>query len=603
MTSEGLIDLSHARRGRLRCEWEALARSVSPFLGPDPVTVQARLAPEGERLVAVARSEGRLVGLLPVIRRDHTLVALRSLETPVYDFLGDERGAHRLLDVLAREDGWAVMSLTDLPAESPLVAAARAHGLLAHAGVHEHRRAPWLELHGFEQRLSTKYRANLRRCERKLPGLAHERIARWDSQAFADAVRIEALAWKEDAGSAIRSHREVERAYRTLCRWGARRGHLALHFLVHEGRRIASMMAFEDRDTVYALKLGHDPEYNQVSAGQLMIFHFALDAEQRGFRVLDFLGRDDEWKHKWTETTRSFVTLDFYRASLEGLARWVVEEELKPQVASVAPKLLEVARNVRDHHALPCQRRSELAAHPPLERLIWASGQGTIRSGLKEIWDPPPRAGMGKPSRFSAGELVRVKSREEISATLDQKDRLRGLWFVPAQWDYCGQTFRVRRQLRRVLDDKGHFRAIGGTVILDGVDCGGKHGVAGCGRHCPLWFRDEWLEPAEATDVPAPKPAERHATVRSEAEIRATLDREGRCDGVLFTSEIAAFTGRRLPVEGAVQEVFEHEQWLPPRAEVLMLEGARCTGCSLGEDGPCHRACPLLFHRSWLEVT
>jgi CelD/BcsL family acetyltransferase involved in cellulose biosynthesis len=566
--------------------------------------LQAPFAPEGERLVALARSDGTLVGVLPVVLQGRTLLPLRSVHNQHYDFVGDLPAARRMLDVLLHDPRWDVMSITDLPTDSPLVVAARERGTRTHAGVHEHRRSPQLQLPHFEERLAAKFRANLRRCERKLPGLRYERIPHYDRASFADALHIEGLAWKDAAGSAIASDPGVEHAYRALCRWGSLHGLFSLHFLRVGDRRIAELMEFEHDGTLYAMKLGYDPEYAGVSAGHLMLLHVALDAERRGLRVFDFLGRDDEWKHKWTEQTRSFVTLDFYRATPKGIARWVVQEELKPQVVALAPRLVALARRAREHHPV-CQRQTTLAAHPLLERLIYRSQQGLgIRSGLARLRNPPPPPGppFGHPSRHVAGSLVHVREREEIERTLDARGRLRGLSFVPAQWDYCGRVVRVQRQVLRILDDRGKFRAVSGTTLLEGLDCGGPTGTAGCGRHCPLMFRDEWIESVDGVDAKIPEaPAEPKvwAEVRSEAEIRETLDRRGRHDGVMFTPDIAAFAGKRLPIKGRLETVFEHEQWLSPKAPVFILDGAHCSGSCFGEEGPCHRACALLWHADW----
>ncbi len=601
---EGLLPLTRARLQSLHRDWDALARDTAPFLGPTPVLLQLPLAPEGEPLLAVARSNGALVGALPVVLQGRTLLPLRSVHSQQYDLLGDGDAARRLLEVLLADHRWDVMCLGDLPEESPLIAAARALGGFTHAVVHEHRRSPQLPLPGFEERLSHKFHTNLRRCERKLEGAHYERLPRYDRAAFADALRIEGLAWKDAAGSSIAADPKVEHAYRALCRWGSLRGLLSLHFLRVGERRVAALVAFEHGGTLYAMKLGYDPEFAPFSVGHLLIWNVARDAEQRGLTVLDFLGRDDEWKRRWTDRTRSFVSLDFYRATPSAIARWVVKEELKPGAAAVAPVLAGLARIAREHRPI-CQRNTTLAAHPPLERLIYRSQQGLgIRSGLRKLREPPAPPGpqFGHPSRHVAGSLVRVRSREEIERTLDPHGRLRGLSFVPTQWEACGGVFRVQRQVLRILDDRGRFRAVSGTTLLEGVDCGGKTGTAGCGRHCPLMFRDEWLESVAEIDAPLPEatPPERFVTVRSEAEIRETLDRHGMNDGVLFTPDIAALAGKRLPIEGRLEQVFEHEQWLSPKAPVFVLRGAHCTGSEFGEEGPCHRACALLWHRDWI---
>src|SRR5260221_7718468 len=150
-----------------------------------------------------------------------------------------------------------------------------------------------------------------------------------------------------------------------------------------------------------------------------------------------------------------------------------------------------------------CQRLDVIGEHTLWQRIHGRIDDGLgIKSGLVRLVRPPkPGPHLGRPSRFHEGNWVRVHGRDGVAATLDAGQRLRGLYFVPEQWNYCGGVYQVEQVLRRMIDDRGRFRAISGTVLLAGVDCGGPLGTAGCGRRCPLMFRDEWLEPVSAPDA------------------------------------------------------------------------------------------------------
>lgn len=52
------------------------------------------------------------------------------------------------------------------------------------------------------------------------------------------------------------------------------------------------------------------------------------------------------------------------------------------------------------------------------------------------------------------GELVRVKSYEEILATIDKDNKNRGLLFDAEMVPYCGGVFRVRSSIERFVDEK-----------------------------------------------------------------------------------------------------------------------------------------------------
>ncbi len=211
------------------------------------------------------------------------------------------------------------------------------------------------------------------------------------------------------------------------------------------------------------------------------------------------------------------------------------------------------------------------------------------------------RAGLGKPSRYAVGDWVRVKDVAEVRATLDPHEKLRGLAFTPEQWAYCGKTFRVDAVVRRMMNDDGVMRSVGRTVSLEGVTCGGPAESGGCGRACPLLFRDEWLEPSSAERAEPPRQGVRYARVRPLAEIVATLDARGRRDGVIFTAEMGRYAGARLPVYKRVQAV-AGTSWRRERAAWYVLAGARCSGAILRTEGPCHRGCGLMWHADWLEL-
>jgi hypothetical protein len=140
------------------------------------------------------------------------------------------------------------------------------------------------------------------------------------------------------------------------------------------------------------------------------------------------------------------------------------------------------------------------------------------------------------------------------------------------------------------------------TVLLEGVHCDGDgHSIGGCGRHCPLMYRDEWLEPVEApTAAPTPLLQPRYARVRPTDEIYATLDLRGRRDGLTFMPEMAAYAGKRLAITEKIERVYELDHHVQPRAPIYLLGGAHCTGAVLGAKGPCDRACAILWHEDWL---
>lgn len=94
------------------------------------------------------------------------------------------------------------------------------------------------------------------------------------------------------------------------------------------------------------------------------------------------------------------------------------------------------------------------------------------------------------------GELVEVKSKEEILATLDAKGRNRGLGFGAEMLKYCGKRYKVWKRVDIAINEEtGTLRQINNTVLLEGITCDGTaHGD--CKRNCYCLWREIWLKRA-----------------------------------------------------------------------------------------------------------
>ena len=92
------------------------------------------------------------------------------------------------------------------------------------------------------------------------------------------------------------------------------------------------------------------------------------------------------------------------------------------------------------------------------------------------------------------GDLVKVKTLNEIKQTLDANGKHKQLLFAPAQAEFCGQVLRVRNRVDKIiLEGTQKQRELKDTVVLEGATCDGV-----CHRMCPrqslLFWRECWLE-------------------------------------------------------------------------------------------------------------
>jgi hypothetical protein len=92
------------------------------------------------------------------------------------------------------------------------------------------------------------------------------------------------------------------------------------------------------------------------------------------------------------------------------------------------------------------------------------------------------------------GELVEVKSHDEILATLDRGGRNRGMLFDAEMLRYCGRRFRVLRRVEKILDEKtGRLvRLPNPSIILNDVICTGSYHRSCSRASFPFW-REIWL--------------------------------------------------------------------------------------------------------------
>ena len=96
------------------------------------------------------------------------------------------------------------------------------------------------------------------------------------------------------------------------------------------------------------------------------------------------------------------------------------------------------------------------------------------------------------------GERVRIRPAEEIADTLDEKGKLKGLWFDREMVPYCGTTTTVKAKVERFINENtGEMVELkSDCFILDGVYCKGhiSDGRWFCCREINLWWREAWLE-------------------------------------------------------------------------------------------------------------
>jgi hypothetical protein len=93
------------------------------------------------------------------------------------------------------------------------------------------------------------------------------------------------------------------------------------------------------------------------------------------------------------------------------------------------------------------------------------------------------------------GDIVRIKSKKEIEATLNADLLNRGMGFDAEMGRFCGRTARVVRKVDHIIDEHTgrmlHMRSP--CLVLEGLVCEGAFN-ASCPRSITPYWREIWLE-------------------------------------------------------------------------------------------------------------
>lgn len=150
--------------------------------------------------------------------------------------------------------------------------------------------------------------------------------------------------------------------------------------------------------------------------------------------------------------------------------------------------------------------RASRPAEPVVSMAVrrWKKRASPVYRRMLALLSPPHQEGalpasdlpapVFEPLNVEPGDLVEVKSLEEIRETLDHRNKYMGLYFMPEMERYCGQRFTVFKKAVTIkLESTGEVRRLRSpTVFLEGVHCEGEL-QQGCDRGCFHFWREAWL--------------------------------------------------------------------------------------------------------------
>lgn len=258
------------------------------------------------------------------------------------------------------------------------------------------------------------------------------------------------------------------------------------------------------------------PGSDYVLMGELAMLGSLVEIPEPLLRIRRHPGRSFD-AHKTLESLRALFAPGSVTSSRLGLRSRMAYELMRS--AWIVPAGLK--------DKLSC---TTVAVVTPQWRILraYAGRQKRKAYALLSSADPP----------FRAGDLVEVRSKEEILKTLDKNGQLDGMPFMPEMFEYCGKFMRVYKRAHKTCDTVYEYkgRKMKNTVHLAGTRCNGEfHG--GCQASCLMFWKTAWLRslewPSPESKPPSGKSLEVPTGERAgctEAQVLAGTERRDAAD-------------------------------------------------------------------------
>ena len=293
-------------------QWDRLAvdTSAPPFLRPGWIQAWSSAFGQQRNLhAALVRRDGRLVAVLPVLRRNGSLVGVSNAHTPAVAHVAADMAAARELFCGIVDCNFRKVDLRLVPARGPTSEA------LLHASTtlgrgflsHSMREQPFVDVTSswteYEtRRLTAKRRSNLRRLERRLAefGTVQFQVHHGEQSLeplLEEGFQLEAGGWKGRAGTAVLCRPSTRQFYFDLAAWAAQVGVLRLACLRIGDRLAAFSFSVEQHAVHYGLKTCYDESLARFAPGIVLTHRLIRYAsEEPELSRLEMLGEANDYK-------------------------------------------------------------------------------------------------------------------------------------------------------------------------------------------------------------------------------------------------------------------------------------------------------------------
>lgn len=336
----------------LEAEWISLAVRLGapPHLQSGWAEAWWRAFGMGAPELRTVRREGRLVGVLPIARRNKFLESPANYHTPGFGLLAEDPSSAAALAAELFSDDPTHVSLTSLDPDGESLDVFR--GAAEDAGyrvvIRPFTKSLYLDIEGdwrgYERALSRNLLRDLRKSMR---GLEHEGKVSVDitrggehlDDRLREAFVVEASGWKGAAGTAIQSDSRTQRFYTAIGRWAAERGTLRLYTLRVDRRPLAMCFALQEHGVCHLLKAGYDPAFGGYSPGKLLMHAMFRDCFDNGVRRIELNGDAEPYKLAWADEFHEYQRLEAFAPSVAGQLAWAAFTYSRPVASRLRERL------------------------------------------------------------------------------------------------------------------------------------------------------------------------------------------------------------------------------------------------------------------------
>lgn len=330
----------------LKSDWQALisqSSSVTFFQTWEWLSTWWRHLGEGDLWILVAREQGTVIGIMPLVISTGNRTGLRRVNwlarfSDCHDLIAlpseSETCADAFLNYIAKcTEKWDLCDLGGLPESAALVQTKATRSLIPL--VRSDYSCPVLSLpsslEAYLGSYSSKMRYNILRQQKQLEKAFTVEIAMVQdncAEYMQNLFKLHNEQWQSVGMPGMFKDSKVQNFHLDMAQQFLERGWLRLHYLRLNGELCAAIYGFQMGPTYSYYLSGMDKRFSKYGLGSVMILHSISDAIKNGCSIYSFLKGEEPYKYFWKAQNEQLVRLVIMRYSARSLTAAVIEEYL-----------------------------------------------------------------------------------------------------------------------------------------------------------------------------------------------------------------------------------------------------------------------------------